>query len=99
VITNLCRSIREQLDVVSEYNAVLSRQLARTRARLAASPESAAIEQLAAQAFESEAEAWVWLKTPHLRFSGKTPLQIVETGGGSERVREMLVALKHGGVF
>jgi hypothetical protein len=98
VITNLCRSIREQLDVVSEYNAVLSRQLARTRARLAASPESAAIEQLAAQVFESEAEAWVWLNTPHLRFSGKTPLQIVETGGGSERVREILVALKHGGV-
>jgi len=98
VITSLCRSIREQLDMVSEYRAVLSRQLVRTRARLADSPESAAIEQLAAQVFESEAEAWVWLNTPHLRFNGKTPLQVAVTPGGSERVKEILVALKHGGV-
>lgn len=97
LITNLCRSIHEQLEAATELNEALIRQLIRTKDRLAAAPKTFAIEQLANEVFVSEAEAWSWLHSPHVMLDDLTPLQVAETPSGAERVHEILVAVKYGG--
>lgn len=97
VIKNLCRTIHERLETVAEFEAVLKRQLIRTKARLDASPVTAAIEQLANEVFETEADAWRWLNSPHPMLDSKTPLQAAETLGGEDRVKDILVSIKNGG--
>ena len=57
VIKSLCRSIQERLDTANEFNEALTRQLIRTKERLAASAMNADIEQLANEVFASETEA------------------------------------------
>jgi len=99
VITNLCRTIQDRLDAAAEFNEELTRQLTRTKERLAASSMNVTIEQLANETFESEAEAWAWLNRPHPMLDDKTPLQAAETSNGAARVKEVLVSIKYGGAL
>ncbi|MGJ7524907.1 metallophosphoesterase [Variovorax sp. GB1P17] len=50
---------------------------------------------LAAQVFGAEAQAW--LAKPHQLLDGQTPAALV-AGGGSDKLRSMLIAIQHGGV-
>jgi hypothetical protein len=92
------RTIKQRHKNVAELEAIPKRQPIRTKARLSASPMNAAIEQLAAEVFESEEEAWKWLNSPHAMLDDKTPTQAAETLDGADRVKELLVATKWGGV-
>lgn len=56
------------------------------------------LEQLAADTFETTEDAHEWFRSPHPMFGGETPLQVAQTENGARRVKEMLVALKYGGV-
>lgn len=56
------------------------------------------LRTLAADVFESVAEADGWLRRPHPLLDGLAPLEHAETTAGAQRVLDMLVALKHGGV-
>lgn len=50
---------------------------------------------LAAQVFGAEAQAW--LAKPHQLLDGQTPAALA-AGGGSDKLRSMLIAIQHGGV-
>lgn len=54
------------------------------------------MERMAADTFQTKAEAAQWLHTPHPMLEGKMPLQVAETPPGAERVRQILVAIKYG---
>ncbi|WP_167772938.1 antitoxin Xre/MbcA/ParS toxin-binding domain-containing protein [Ramlibacter humi] len=58
----------------------------------------AELEALAQETFETGDGARKWLKTPHPMLDGETPLQAASTSYGAQRVREILVAITHGGV-
>ncbi len=48
--------------------------------------------------FESPAAASAWLRRGHDMLEGDTPLEWVTSSYGTQRVKELLVALKYGGV-
>ncbi|MDC8784248.1 antitoxin Xre/MbcA/ParS toxin-binding domain-containing protein [Roseateles koreensis] len=54
--------------------------------------------ELASDTFESEDEASAWLRKPHPMLDGETPLETAKTSYGGERVKDILLALKYGGV-
>jgi putative toxin-antitoxin system antitoxin component (TIGR02293 family) len=57
----------------------------------------AEMEALAADVFTSDEAAHGWLKTPH-PLLGETPIDAASTSYGAQRVREILTAIKYGGV-
>lgn len=57
-----------------------------------------ALEKLAADTFLTEDEAFRWLRRPHPILDGKTPLQAAHTHAGLQRVKDILIAIQHGGV-
>ena len=69
----------------------------RTKERLLASSKNADIEQLANEVFASETEAWTWLNSPHPMFDDRSPLRAAEIPTGADRVKEILLSIKHGG--
>lgn len=56
------------------------------------------LDQMACDTFESEAAASAWLRQPHPMLDGETPLQAATTGYGAQRVKDILLAIRYGGV-
>jgi putative toxin-antitoxin system antitoxin component (TIGR02293 family) len=56
------------------------------------------LDQMACDTFESDAEASRWLRQAHPMLDGETPLQAARTGYGAHRVKDILLAIKYGGV-
>lgn len=56
------------------------------------------LDQMASDIFEDEAEASQWLRKPHPMLEGETPLEAAKTSYGAQRVKDILLAIKYGGV-
>lgn len=67
--------------------------------RTNAHPLRSELERMATDTFETREEAAQWLRTPHPMLDGDAPLQIAVTQAGAERVKDILTAIKYGGVL
>jgi putative toxin-antitoxin system antitoxin component (TIGR02293 family) len=56
------------------------------------------LDEMASDAFESEADAANWLRRPHPMLDGESPLEATKTSYGAQRAKDILVAVKYGGV-
>lgn len=56
------------------------------------------LDAMARDTFETDEEAAAWLRQPHPMLDGETPLDCAKSGFGAERVKDILVAVKYGGV-
>ena len=56
------------------------------------------LAQMAADTFETEDESAAWLRRPHPMLDGDSPLELAKTSYGAQRVKDMLLAIKYGGV-
>lgn len=56
------------------------------------------LDQLAVDAFETEEDARHWLRKPHPMLDGEAPLSAAKTSYGAQRVKDILTAIKYGGV-
>jgi putative toxin-antitoxin system antitoxin component (TIGR02293 family) len=56
------------------------------------------LDRMAGDTFETQAEASAWLRRPHPMLDGESPLEAARTGYGTQRVRDILLAIRHGGV-
>jgi putative toxin-antitoxin system antitoxin component (TIGR02293 family) len=56
------------------------------------------LEAMATDTFESDDAAHGWLRRPHPMLEGECPLEAAKTSFGARRVKDMLVAIKYGGV-
>jgi putative toxin-antitoxin system antitoxin component (TIGR02293 family) len=56
------------------------------------------LKDIARDTFESEDAALGWLRRPHPMLDGESPLESAKTSFGSRRVKDILVAIKYGGV-
>jgi putative toxin-antitoxin system antitoxin component (TIGR02293 family) len=56
------------------------------------------LEAMATDTFESDDAAHGWLRRPHPMLEGECPLEAAKTSFGTRRVKDMLVAIKYGGV-
>jgi len=54
------------------------------------------LSQQALDLFEDEAEAQRWLSTPKAALDGETPLNVLTTDGGAQRVEELLYRAAYG---
>ena len=54
--------------------------------------------QMAADTFETEDEASAWLRRPHPMLEGDSPLELAKTSYGAQRVKDILIAIRYGGV-
>ncbi len=54
--------------------------------------------QMAADTFETEDEASAWLRCPHPMLDGDSPLESAKTSFGAQRVKDILMAIRYGGV-
>lgn len=54
--------------------------------------------QMAADTFETEDEASAWLRQPHPMLDGDSPLELAKTSYGTQRVKDILMAIRYGGV-
>lgn len=54
--------------------------------------------QMAADTFETEDEASAWLRRPHPMLEGDSPLELAKTSFGAQRVKDILIAIRYGGV-
>jgi len=57
------------------------------------------LDQMAADTFETEAESSDWLRKPHPMLDGETPLECAKSSYGAQRVKDILLAIKYGGVL
>ncbi|WP_051237299.1 antitoxin Xre/MbcA/ParS toxin-binding domain-containing protein [Ottowia thiooxydans] len=55
------------------------------------------MNQLARDVFDSDETALAWLNRPHPMLAGRAPFDWARSAYGSERVKEILIACKHGG--
>lgn len=56
------------------------------------------LDQMAVDTFETEDEARNWLRKPHPMLEGDVPLSAAKTSYGAQRVKDILTAVKYGGV-
>jgi putative toxin-antitoxin system antitoxin component (TIGR02293 family) len=56
------------------------------------------LEAMATDTFETDDAAHGWLRRPHAMLEGECPLEAAKTSFGTRRVKDMLVAIKYGGV-
>lgn len=56
------------------------------------------LDAMARDTFETQEEAAAWLRQPHPMLDGETPLDCAKSGFGAERVKDILNAVKYGGV-
>ena len=56
------------------------------------------LDSLAKETFETPQEAAGWMRQPHPMLDGESPLQCAKSGFGAQRVKDILVAVKYGGV-
>ncbi len=61
-------------------------------------PDLSDLDQLAAETFQTPDEASEWMSRPHPMLEGQAPLQAAQTDQGFQRVKEILVAIRYGGV-
>ena len=54
--------------------------------------------QMAADTFETDDEASAWLRRPHPMLEGDSPLELAKTSFGAQRVKDILIAIRYGGV-
>lgn len=54
--------------------------------------------QMATDTFETEDEASAWLRRPHPMLDGDSPLELAKTSYGAQRVKDILIAIRYGGV-
>jgi putative toxin-antitoxin system antitoxin component (TIGR02293 family) len=57
------------------------------------------LDQIAHDTFETAAEASAWLKRAHPSLDGETPLECAKSSYGAQRVKDVLLAIKYGGVL
>ena len=55
------------------------------------------LDRMAGDTFETQAEASAWLRRPHPMLGGESPLEAARTGDGTQRVRDILLAIRNGG--
>jgi putative toxin-antitoxin system antitoxin component (TIGR02293 family) len=56
------------------------------------------LDEMASDTFASDEEAANWLRRPHPMLDGESPLQATKTSFGAQRAKDILVAIKYGGV-
>lgn len=56
------------------------------------------LDEMACDTFESEEDAANWLRRAHPMLDGESPLQATKTWFGTQRAKDILVAVKYGGV-
>ena len=56
------------------------------------------LESLANDTFETEEAALQWLRKEHPMLEGESPLESAKTSFGARRVKDILIAIKYGGV-
>ena len=56
------------------------------------------LEAMATDTFEFDAAAHGWLRRQHPMLEGECPLEAAKTSFGTRRVKDMLIAIKYGGV-
>ena len=56
------------------------------------------LDALAKETFETPKEAAGWMRQPHPMLDGESPLECAKSGFGAQRVKDILVAIKYGGV-
>ncbi len=56
------------------------------------------LTRLVEDTFESPQEAYAWLRRPHPMLDGEVPLECARSALGEQSVRDLLAALKYGGV-
>lgn len=56
------------------------------------------LDAMARDTFETDEQAAAWLRQPHPMLDGETPLDCAKSGFGAERVKDILNAVKYGGV-
>jgi putative toxin-antitoxin system antitoxin component (TIGR02293 family) len=56
------------------------------------------LDEIASDTFESEEAASGWLRRSHPMLDGESPLQAARTSFGAQRVKDILLAIKYGGV-
>jgi putative toxin-antitoxin system antitoxin component (TIGR02293 family) len=56
------------------------------------------LDQMAGDTFASDDEAAAWLRRPHPMLDGESPLEAAKTSFGAQRAKDILVAVKYGGV-
>ena len=56
------------------------------------------LDEIANDTFESEETALGWLRRAHPMLAGESPLQAAKTSFGAQRVKDILIAIKYGGV-
>lgn len=56
------------------------------------------LDQMAGDTFATDDEAAAWLRRPHPMLEGETPLEAAKTSFGAQRAKDILVAVKYGGV-
>jgi len=56
------------------------------------------LDAMARDTFETDEEAAAWLRQPHPMLDGETPLGCAKSSFGAERVKDILNAVKYGGV-
>ena len=56
------------------------------------------LEAIATDTFESDDAAHGWLRRKHPMLEGECPLEAAKTSFGTRRVKDMLIAIKYGGV-
>ena len=61
-------------------------------------PSLLELESWAEQTFATEEEASRWMRQPHPLLGGETPLDCAKSSSGALRVRDILMAIKFGGV-
>lgn len=61
-------------------------------------PEVCELKVLAVNTFETEQDATGWFLRPHPMLNGETPQQASQTAEGAQLVKQILVAIKYGGV-
>lgn len=56
------------------------------------------LDEMASDTFASEEDAANWLRRPHPMLDGESPLEATKTSFGAQRAKDILVAVKYGGV-
>ena len=56
------------------------------------------MRRLAEDTFGSSQEADAWMRRPHPMLEGEAPLECAKSAFGAQRVKDMLMALKYGGI-
>lgn len=56
------------------------------------------LDEIANDTFDSEEAALGWLRRVHPMLAGESPLQAAKTSFGAQRVKDILIAIKYGGV-